>query len=124
MVKEVKLDRSRSKVGQKCLECRRPVGSDCRRGLCRRCYRNPAVAERYEPLPRGPWSLAGYTNWSGYDRVKLIELYESGLSDREIGLRLGRSSGAIAKQRYRMGLMWVYQSRQGIRRIERPRKHW
>lgn len=86
------------------MHCRRLTGTDHRRGLCRRCYRDPYVQERYPPLPRGSWGAAGFRCRTAALRGELLRLYDGGMSDRQIAAATGRSVAAVTKERQRMGL--------------------
>lgn len=102
---------------KRCLECNRLRTKDGRRGLCRSCYRDPYVRERYAPLPRGTWRNTGW-RWDALNRCRLIELFDRSMSDKQIAVELGRSGCSVTKQRQRMGLR-VSPARQGLHR----RKH-
>lgn len=89
---------------RRCLECHRLTGVDTRRGLCRRCYRNHDIRDGYFTLPRGPWAKAGFTCRTAEDRIYLTDLFNKGLSDREIASVTSRSVGAVTAERQRLGL--------------------
>jgi hypothetical protein len=45
-----------------CRHCKVPRPGDRRRGLCKPCYRTPAVRRRYKCLPRG-WVALRNREW-------------------------------------------------------------
>ena len=100
---------------KRCLECNRLIRLYHRRGLCRRCYRTPSVRERYAPLPRGAWAAQGYGCRTAHDRIRLIDLFDAGMSDKGIAEATDRTVWAVAKERQRLGLA-VSVERQALHR--------
>lgn len=88
---------------QRCLHCGKVVGKDTRRGLCSRCRKDEEVLPLYPSLPRGSWP-EGSRAWTVDESTELMQLYDAGLSDREIAARLRRSEGSVAKRRQRLGM--------------------
>ncbi len=76
---------------------------DVRRGLCRPCYRNPDIRDDYPPLARGRWKEILHV-WGAMNDAVLIEMYEMGLSDKQIATQLSRSVASVTKRRQRLGL--------------------
>lgn len=89
---------------RRCLECGRLTGRDHRRGLCRRCYRDPVIRDGYFCTARGVWSINGYVPLVAEDAVMLESLFKAGMSDAEIAEAMGITVSAITKRRQRMGL--------------------
>ena len=100
----------------RCLNCRRlfATASLKPRGLCRPCYQIKDIREDYAYRRRGGWHRTART-WDLDEKALLMELYEHGLSDKEIGRQLDRSEGSVQKQRQRLGLP-VDRKRQGTHR--------
>ena len=97
---------------RRCLECGRAVShTDARRGLCRSCYRKPEVRHGYDTLQRG-----GGPSWSAEERIRLIALFDAGLSDRDIARLINRPCRGLTKQRQRLGGMRVTYARQALHR--------
>lgn len=42
--------------------------------------------------------------WTDSECLRLVELFNDGLTDEQIGMKIGRTVKAIANQRYKMGL--------------------
>lgn len=89
---------------RRCLECGRLTGRYHRRGLCRRCYRDPVIRDGYFCTARGRWGINGYAPLTVEDTISITSLFEAGLSDAEIAEAMGISVSAATKRRQRMGL--------------------
>ena len=100
----------------RCLNCRRlfATGSLKPRGLCRPCYQDQDIRDDYPYKVRGGWHRTARI-WGLDEKALLMELYENGLSDKEIAGQLERSEGSVQKQRQRLGLA-VDKRRQGAHR--------
>lgn len=98
----------------RCQHCQR-MTNEPRRGLCRQCYRDPAVRARYRRYPAGAW-LPGAESWTEADRSMLRYFFKRGLSDKEIAAKMGRSVGSIVGARHRLGLA-VDSKRMGSHRM-------
>lgn len=42
--------------------------------------------------------------WTDSECLRLVELFNDGLTDKQIGMKIGRTAKAIASQRHRIGL--------------------
>lgn len=42
--------------------------------------------------------------WTDSESLRLVELFNDGLTDKHIGIELGRTAKAIANQRHKIGL--------------------
>lgn len=72
----------------------------------------------YTTLPRGLWATAGFVCRTGHDKIKLIDLFGQGLSDKAIAAATGRSVAAVTKERQRLGLRVPVERQAAHRRIE------
>ena len=88
---------------KRCLYCNRLVGCDVRRGLCRTCYKDDEIRIGFDPSSRGAWRSTA-RHWNIDQDALIINLFEAGMSDKQIAIAMDRSRGSIEKRRQRLGL--------------------
>ena len=99
---------------RRCMECCKVVNKDVCRGLCRKCYSDKAVRDRYPRLNLGCHHETA-RDWDEIDLTRLKRFFHRGHSDKYIAERLRRSVGSVCKRRQRLGLI-VSRARQNYHR--------